>query len=105
MIPAYTTASARSFILFVQTYVSPVSLLLNFEAWMAIQAAGYEIMGAEFDKLFDRVVLAGQVAPVVKILNDLVIEVNKVINSPDKIKALVQDAIYKIEALLPPVAD
>lgn len=93
-------SGTRSFQLFIQTYISPMSLITNFAAWSAIQTAGYELMGDSFDHLFDQVVLAGQVAPTVQILNTLVINVNAVIDSPTQIKILVNEAIKRIEALL-----
>ena len=77
-----------------------MSLITNFAAWSAIQTAGYELMGASFDHLFDQIVLAGQVTPTVQILNNLVISVNAVIDSPTQIKILVNEAIMRIEALL-----
>lgn len=91
----------KSFQLFISMYISPMSLLTNYVAWMTIESVGYQIMGPEFDKLFEQVVIHGQVAPTVQILNTLVINVNANINSPAQIRILVEAAIKQIQALLP----
>ncbi|CAF0820785.1 unnamed protein product [Brachionus calyciflorus] len=95
--------NVRNFQQFIIHFISPTNFLAHYAEWSIITHTGHDLLGDEFDELFDKLSLYpdAKIREVVSILNSLLTEVLQLeANYEDDYHTPVSQAIDKLNALL-----